>query len=218
MLPVPLYTQGLLRRPWDGLMVTLILASCLLEGVMALILVLLAEGSIDSLSGSAISGGAGWVGAGLLGLVLGWLLLVRIPAMDKITADKDKQLQVMIEAKDTQQRAIAESRDGLIKEITGSFAGTLKELSRQHDEAFAIAEKDRRADFKNALETVVGNCQRESDILRTMIDKKDAEVTSTVMDVRRTMEDLRELILSIDDVKFSTRRIDPSKQVQEKET
>lgn len=154
----------------------------------------------------------------MLGLVLGWLLLVRIPAMDKITADKDKQLQTMIEAKDAQQKAIAESRDGLIKEITGSFAGTLKELARQHDEAFAIAEKDRRADFKNALEAVVGNCQRESDILRAMIDKKDAEVTSTVMDVRRTMEDLRELILSIDDVKSSTRRIDPSRQVQEKKT
>jgi len=30
-----------------------------------------------------ISGGAGWVGAGLLGLVLGWLLLIHIPNKDK---------------------------------------------------------------------------------------------------------------------------------------
>src|SRR5689334_4997153 len=34
--------------------------------------------TIDSLSG-----GAGWFGAGLLGLVLGWLLLVHLPSKDK---------------------------------------------------------------------------------------------------------------------------------------
>lgn len=42
-----------------------------------------------------ISGGAGWVGAGLLGAVLAWLLLVHIPA-------KDKQIKDLIEAKDAQ--------------------------------------------------------------------------------------------------------------------
>lgn len=41
-----------------------------------------------------ISGGAGWLGAGLLGLVLGWLLLIHLPA-------KDKQLATLIEAKDS---------------------------------------------------------------------------------------------------------------------
>ena len=34
-----------------------------------------------------ISGGAGWVGAGLLGLVLGWLLLVHLPSKDKQQRD-----------------------------------------------------------------------------------------------------------------------------------
>lgn len=51
-------------------------------------LLLFAEG-LESLSG-----GSGWVGAGLLGLVLGWLLLFHLPAKDKqmerLVADKDK--------------------------------------------------------------------------------------------------------------------------------
>lgn len=34
-----------------------------------------------------ISGGAGWVGAGLLGAVLAWLLLVYLPSKDKLTKD-----------------------------------------------------------------------------------------------------------------------------------
>lgn len=37
-----------------------------------------------------ISGGAGWVGAGLLGLVLAWLLLKHLP-------DKDRQLNSLVE-------------------------------------------------------------------------------------------------------------------------
>ena len=37
-----------------------------------------------------LSGGAGWAGAGLLGLVLSWLLLVHLPA-------KDKQLKEIID-------------------------------------------------------------------------------------------------------------------------
>lgn len=48
-------------------------------------LVLLAEDS----GVSAIAGSSGWVGAGLLGLVLCWLLFFHLPA-------KDKQLAAMI--------------------------------------------------------------------------------------------------------------------------
>jgi len=38
-----------------------------------------------------ISGGAGWIGAGLLGAVLCWLLLVHLPA-------KDKQIRELIDS------------------------------------------------------------------------------------------------------------------------
>lgn len=44
-----------------------------------------AQGTVDP-----ISGGAGWVGAGLLGLLLGWLLLKHLPDKDKREERKDE--------------------------------------------------------------------------------------------------------------------------------
>ena len=52
-------------------------------------------------SPDVLAGGAGWAGAGLLGLVLSWLLLVHLPA-------KDKQLKEIIDqhyAESGRQRA-----------------------------------------------------------------------------------------------------------------
>lgn len=42
---------------------------------------------------AALSGGSGWLGAGLLGGVLAWLLFVHLPS-------KDKQLKEFMDAKD----------------------------------------------------------------------------------------------------------------------
>lgn len=63
------------------------------------IVFVLADAGVDPLSG-----GAGWVGAGLLGAVLGWVLGVYIPS-------KDKQLTTMIETKDKQIETILIARD-----------------------------------------------------------------------------------------------------------
>ena len=47
-----------------------------------------------------LSGGSGWIGAGLLGLVLAWLLLKHLPAKDaqfqKFLEDKDKTIQALV--------------------------------------------------------------------------------------------------------------------------
>ncbi len=56
--------------------------------MLVIALTFLAEGVLDPLAG-----GAGWVGTGLLGSVLAWLLFVHLPA-------KDKQLKEFMEAKD----------------------------------------------------------------------------------------------------------------------
>ena len=57
-----------------------------------------------------LSGGSGWVGAGLLGLVLAWLLLKHLP-------EKDKQYKELIEAHKEEMRATrAEFRDELTTE------------------------------------------------------------------------------------------------------
>ena len=51
--------------------------------------------------GDPIAGGAGWVGAGLLGGVLSWLLFVHLPS-------KDKQLKEFMEAKDELARSLVQ--------------------------------------------------------------------------------------------------------------
>lgn len=98
-------------------------------------LVLLAQAT-----GDPISGGAGWVGAGLLGLVLGWLLLIHLPA-------KDKQIAGLIE-----------SRDNFVRELTASFRASLQEESKEWAEQF----RQGRADYKASLDAVVQHCERET--------------------------------------------------------
>lgn len=66
-----------------------------------------------------ISGGAGWVGAGLLGVVLAWLLFVHLPA-------KDKQLKELLEGKDKQIENILTRKWDMIKELTKDYKDDLK--------------------------------------------------------------------------------------------
>lgn len=67
-----------------------------------------------------ISGGAGWVGAGLLGAVLAWLLLKHIP-------DKDKQVERMMEG-----------RNQVVTELTIEFGKQLKETRDEFKEALNL--------------------------------------------------------------------------------
>lgn len=62
----------------------------------------------------SLSGGAGWVGAGLLGLVLCWLLLKHLP-------DKDKQLKDFLDLKDGQIENQRREFVALSKEITAVY-------------------------------------------------------------------------------------------------
>ncbi len=51
-----------------------------------------------------LSGGSGWVGAGLLGAVLSWLLLKHLP-------EKDRQIERLITDKDSQITALIKTAD-----------------------------------------------------------------------------------------------------------
>ena len=82
-----------------------------------------------------IAGGAGWVGAGLLGLVLGWLLLVHLPAKDKqimgLIADCDahneNQRKQFVEENEKQRKEfLEESRESRLK-----FDSTLRYVTEQ---------------------------------------------------------------------------------------
>lgn len=72
-----------------------------------------------------LSGASGWAGAGLLGLVLAWLLLVHLP-------NKDKRETALIEAKD---KAVAELVKAF-KEETSALRSTFKDEAREQRQAF----------------------------------------------------------------------------------
>lgn len=86
---------------------------------------------------TSISGGAGWLGAGLLGSVLAWLLMVHLPA-------KDKQLKEFITIKDDQIKA----KDDQIMLILAKKWEAIQELSRG---------------FQASVREVVEHCEKETD-------------------------------------------------------
>lgn len=90
----------------------------------------------------AISGGAGWVGAGLLGAVLSWLLLIHLPARDKRDKMKDDDTRSWIDAKDAQLAA----RDKMIGEVVSTFRQESTEQRVAYQEALSVREagNDRR--------------------------------------------------------------------------
>jgi hypothetical protein len=98
------------------------------------LLILIAQIATDPLSG-----GAGWVGTGLLGSVLGWLLFVHLP-------NKDKQILGLIE-----------SRDRLVEKLTADFRTSLDSFVDKESNK----DKERREDFKQSLQKVVDHCEKE---------------------------------------------------------
>lgn len=70
----------------------------------------------------AIAGGAGWAGAGILGLVLSWLLLVHLPA-------KDKQLEKMIDGRDKLAGEFADDLMTQNKEGRADFREALERIA-----------------------------------------------------------------------------------------
>ena len=63
---------------------------------------------------NALSGASGWTGAGLLGLVLAWLLFVHLPA-------KDKLLKEYISAKDTQLDFVIKIQWEKLEKLSADF-------------------------------------------------------------------------------------------------
>lgn len=80
----------------------------------------------------SLSGGAGWVGTGLLGTVLAWLLGIHLPA-------KDKQIKEMIESRDKLALDMAKMAAESDKGRRDDFKDALKVIS---------------TDFKDSLKTV----------------------------------------------------------------
>lgn len=71
-----------------------------------------------------LGGASGWVGAGLLGLVLAWLLLRHLP-------DKDRQLEKLIEGNRTHVEAVLDKSFG---EMASQRKAHEESVERRHQE------------------------------------------------------------------------------------
>jgi gas vesicle protein len=109
-----------------------------------------------------ISGGAGWVGAGLLGAVLAWLLLKHLPA-------KDKQVTDMMAR-----------RDQVVKEVADKHAVTVKDLVI----TFAEQQRETRMEFKEALKTMMAQHDRQVSELASAMKREFAEITKPIQEIR----------------------------------
>ena len=134
--------------------------------------VLLAQVAQAAASPDVISGGAGWAGAGLLGLVLGWLLFVHLPA-------KDKQIAALIE-----------SRDAFVRELNHNFRDSMQAAAM----ASAVQDKERRDDYKASLATVVAHCEKETGQISQAIRKDLGDLVSLVVALRQLMEELQKTL------------------------
>lgn len=83
-------------------------------------LILLAEHVIDP----AFSG---WTGAGLLGMVLAWLLLKHLPAKDKQIMDMLESREKALEAKDIAHDKAMEAKDAIHDKVIKAVTDHCKE-------------------------------------------------------------------------------------------
>ena len=117
-------------------------------GIIDMVLLpLFSQGSSDILLGGA----TGWIGAGLLGLVLGWLLLKYLPA-------KDQQLKEFQEEKDKQIISLIQNKDVYIIDLSGKYERKLDVVIT----TFKLEIQETRKEFKDALAVILAHCERES--------------------------------------------------------
>lgn len=118
---------------------------------------LLAQGAAAA---DPISGGAGWVGAGLLGLVLAWLLLKHLP-------EKDKQIYSLIEVKDKQLETIMGLKDQQIKDVMAAKTAQMTELLSSHAQHVDRMHREN----KDMMAQVIAHCKEEMEITNQLLQK-----------------------------------------------
>jgi hypothetical protein len=94
-----------------------------------------------------ISGGAGWAGAGLLGLVLCWLLLKHLP-------DKDRQINNLVEAKDRQMTELRVAMEVRIDTQRRDFIEALGSVTTTYRAEAAEERKVCALNFRTLADTI----------------------------------------------------------------
>lgn len=92
-----------------------------------------------------ISGGGGWLGAGLLGLVLAWLLLRHLPS-------KDAQIERLVESRDAMVRAVVAEHRATVERVVGHCEEEIRaqrELSEARHLAMVAALADLTVEMRS---------------------------------------------------------------------
>lgn len=113
----------------------------------------------------ALSGGAGWAGAGILGLVLAWLLLRHLPA-------KDAQLKELLATHQAAMNAKDQAHEMAVKEIVAVFVAN---------------EKERRAEFKDSLNQILAHCERGEQRTANAIKEAFAAIDKPLIDLKNAI-------------------------------
>lgn len=132
---------------------------------------------------------AGWTGAGLLGLVLGWLLLTHLPAKDKqietLIKDKDKQIGDLIATKDKQVRDLIDDHSKQRKEDLVAFKAEIEnerehcsnhvESARQHWDRLLNELKAERVDHHRSVMDKLDDLGEAIDEMRNRPSRRQAQ-------------------------------------------
>jgi hypothetical protein len=113
---------------------------------------------------TSISGSAGWVGTGLLGSVLAWLLFVHLPS-------KDKQLKDMIDSKDTQFKSMVDGMMAMVQQKDGQINTLVTTFSAERDKDREIRHEALNK-YQDALNKVQLNCLQEREQIRIAEDTR----------------------------------------------
>jgi hypothetical protein len=117
---------------------------------------------------TSVPGATGWVGTGLLGTVLAWLLLVHLPTKDNAWA------------KDSIKSIVEANRLSMI-DIAAGFKTNIADILSHHQ----TIDAERRAASKEALDSVLKHCEAEfSGIVKEV--KTELERVGTVVTDFRT--------------------------------
>lgn len=114
-----------------------------------------------------VSGGAGLFGAGLLGLVLGWLLLRHLP-------EKDRQIERLVNSKDESLKEIQAENRKEMAAISLQFAGLMRERSQ---------------DYKDTLTQILAQHRESNQLISDAMTREFKLINST-------MENIQEVINS----------------------
>jgi len=74
---------------------------------------------IAQIAADPISGGAGWIGAGLLGAVLAWLMFVHLPGKDKLIRELQAESQAFVQR-------LMDRHDAAVKAQQEMFTSSLR--------------------------------------------------------------------------------------------